>query len=93
VVIEAELEAALRTLRGAPDAVSLLITNVSGKLSRIRPKHIPSFYVRRFRIIPRWRTFSVAAARFANHSIPGPGVVRRRTGSAGRRVSPSACSF
>jgi len=42
VVIEAELEEALRTLRDAPDAVSLLITNVPGHFSNSQ-KHIPSF--------------------------------------------------
>ena len=47
VVIEAELEAALRTLRGAPDAVSLLITNVPGNFLEFAETH-PLIYVAAF---------------------------------------------
>jgi CheY-like chemotaxis protein len=47
VVIEAELKEALRTLRDAPDAVSLLITNVPGHFVEFAETH-PLIYVAAF---------------------------------------------
>ena len=60
---------ALRTLRDAPESVSLLITNVPAhflEFAETLPVHLRC-HVSRSR---RWRTVSAAAARFASRSVP-----------------------